>query len=733
MSYEIVQSVYKNLRANIEAARKKLGRPLTLAEKILAGHVVDLSVQDFKRGESYLVLNPDRVAMQDATAQMAILQFMLAERLSVACPATVHCDHLIQARVGAAQDMQQALVINREVYDFLRSASQRYGIGFWEPGAGIIHQVIFENYAFPGGLMIGTDSHTPNAGGLGMLAIGVGGADAADVMSGLPWEVKCPKLIGVYLKGSLNGWASPKDVILKLCGILTTSGGTDKIIEYFGPGTHSISATGKGTITNMGAELGATTSVFPFDERIATYLRTTRREKIAELAEQYQNDLKADPEVEKDPKKFYDEIVEIDLSTLEPYIVGPHSPDVARPISQFANDIEAKGYPAKLKAALIGSCTNSSYEDIGRAAAVANQAKQSGLKTQCYFLITPGSDQIHNTIERDGQLASLTNIGGTVLANACGPCIGQWKRDDIKPGESNSIINSFNRNFPRRNDGNAQTLSFIGSPEIVTAFALSGDLRFNPLKDTLTTSDGRKIKLEPPSARELPEKGFAPGEAGYLPPLPERERQKVQVLISPDSERLERLLPFAEWDGKDMKGLYILLKAKGQCTTDHISPAGPWLKYRGHLRKISDNIFQGAQDAFMSEAGKGKDPLDGETKTFAEIARHLQAEGLGWVAIGDENYGEGSSREHAAMSPRYLGCKAVIAKSFARLHETNLKKQGILPLKFAKPSDYDRILQGDRINLVNLDQLAPKKPVTLILEHANGKSETLELQQSLTP
>jgi aconitate hydratase len=733
MSYEMVQNVYKNLRAKVEAARKKFGRPLTLAEKILMGHVVDLSNQDFKRGESYLVLQPDRVAMQDATAQMAILQFMLADRKNVACPSTVHCDHLIQARVGAAQDMQLALQVNREVYDFLKSTSQKYGIGFWQPGSGIIHQVVFENYAFPSGLMIGTDSHTPNAGGMGMLAIGVGGAEAADVMAGLPWEVKCPKLIGVYLKGSLNGWTSPKDIILKLCGILTTSGGTDKIIEYFGPGTHSISATGKGTITNMGAELGATTSIFPFDERIATYLRSTRREKIAELAEAYQNELKADPEVEKDPKRFYDEIVEIDLSTLEPYVVGPHSPDVARPISQFAKDVEAKGYPSKLRAALIGSCTNSSYEDIGRAAAVASQAKQSGLKAQCYFLITPGSDQIHNTIERDGQLATLTSIGGTVLANACGPCIGQWKRDDIQPGETNSIINSFNRNFPRRNDGNAQTLSFIGSPEIVTAFALAGDLRFNPLKDTLTTSDGKKVKLNPPSAKELPEKGFAAGEAGYLPPLLEGERKKIQISIPPNSERLQILQPFPVWDGKDLEMLPILVKAKGQCTTDHISPAGPWLKYRGHLDKISDNIFLGATNAFTGQSGKGKDQLDNQVKSFAETARHYKSQGLGWIAIGDENYGEGSSREHAAMSPRHLGCKAVIAKSFARLHETNLKKQGILPLKFSQSSDYDRILEDDRLSLVGLSKLAPKNPVTLEIHHANGKIEKLKVQHSLTP
>jgi len=723
---------YENLKEKVAAAKKKLNRPLTLSEKILAGHASNLSEQEFNRGESYLVLYPDRVAMQDATAQMAILQFMLADRRTVAVPSTVHCDHLIQARIGAAPDMQNALQVNKEVYDFLQSASQKYGIGFWNPGAGIIHQVVFENYAAPGTLMIGTDSHTPNAGGMAMLAIGVGGSDAADVMSGLPWEVKCPKLVGVHLKGALNGWSSPKDVILKLCGILTTSGGTDKIIEYFGPGTRSISATGKGTITNMGAELGATTSVFPFDDRIATYLRATKRSDMAELAEQYQEILKADPEVEKDPEKFFDEIVEIDLSALEPHVVGPHSPDLARPISQFAKDIAEKGYPAKISAALIGSCTNSSYEDIGRATSVALQAKSAGLKAKSYFLITPGSDQIHNTIQRDGQLQALTEIGGTVLANACGPCIGQWKRDDVKPGESNSIISSFNRNFPKRNDGNAATLAFIGSPEIVTAFALAGDLRFNPLTDTLTAEDGQKIKLSPPSAPELPSKGFVAGEAGYLPPLPEAAREKIEVTVASSSDRLQVLAPFGKWDGKDFEKMPILVKAKGQCTTDHISPAGPWLKYRGHLDKISDNMFLGAINAFTGDTGKGKDQLDDQTKNFSEAARHYKKEGLGWVAIGDENYGEGSSREHAAMSPRFLGCKAVIAKSFARLHETNLKKQGILPFKFMQKTDYDHIQENDRISISNLGNLEPKKPVSATLHHKDGKNETIHLQHSLT-
>lgn len=717
----------------IAALRQKLGRPLTLTEKILACHVTDLTSQEFVRGESYLSLHPDRVAMQDATAQMALLQFMMASRDSVAVPTTIHCDHLILARVGAAQDTQNALDTNKEVYDFLETAAQRYGIGFWKPGSGIIHQVVLENYAFPGGLMIGTDSHTPNAGGLGMLAIGVGGADAADVMAGLSWEVKCPKLIGVHLKGSLNGWASAKDVILKLCGILTVKGGTDKIVEYFGPGVKSISSTGKGTITNMGAELGATTSVFPFDERMVSYLKITKREAIAKLAEQYKEFLVADPEVEKDPKKYYDEVIEIDLSTLEPYVVGPHTPDLARPVSQFAKDVREKGYPPEIKAALIGSCTNSSYEDIGRAAHIATQSKKEGLKAKCYFLITPGSEQIQNTIKRDGQLTALEDIGGTVLANACGPCIGQWKRDDIKKGEKNSIITSFNRNFPARNDGNTETLAFMASPEIVTAFAIAGRLDFNPMTDSLPTKDGHSLKLSPPSAPELPLHGYAAGEAGFIAPLPDSERKKVIVVISSTSDRLQRLEPFAEWNGKDFENCLVLLKARGKCTTDHISPAGPWLKYRGHLDKISDNMFLGANNAFTDKPGMVKNWLEGgKVVTAAEAARDYKREKVAWVVIGDENYGEGSSREHAAMSPRFLGCKAVIAKSFARIHETNLKKQGILPLKFKDPLDYDKVRENDRVTIKGLESLIPDKPLTVILSHADNSVESIEVSHSFT-
>jgi len=706
---------------------------LTLSEKILGSHVVDLKSQEFIRGKSYLVLRPDRVAMQDATAQMALLQFMQAGRDAVAVPSTIHCDHLIQARVGAVEDTRNALQTNKEVYDFLSTAAQRYGLGFWKPGAGIIHQVVLENYAMPGALMIGTDSHTPNAGGLGMLAIGVGGADAADVMAGLSWEVKCPKLIGVHLKGKLDGWASAKDVILKLCGILTVKGGTDKIIEYFGPGARSISCTGKGTITNMGAELGATTSVFPFDERMAAYLRITKREGIAKLAEAHQEFLTADPEVEKDPKKFYDEVVEIDLSLLEPYVVGPHTPDLARPVSQLAKDVKEKGYPAELKAALIGSCTNSSYEDIGRAAHVAEQAKEGGLKAKCYFLITPGSDQIQNTIRRDGQLQALEAIGGTVLANACGPCIGQWKRDDIKKGETNSIINSFNRNFPARNDGNAETLSFIGSPEVVTAFALAGRLDINPLKEALKTSDGKEVYLTAPHSEELPPKGYVEGEAGFIAPLQASERKKIEVIIDHGSERLQKLEPFKPWDGKDLEKLPVLLKAKGKCTTDHISPAGIWLKYRGHLDKISDNMFLGANNAFTDKPGTARSVLEGEKiQTPSEVARDYRTMGLGWVVIGDENYGEGSSREHAAMSPRFLGAKVVLAKSFARIHETNLKKQGLLPLTFKNPADYDLIKEGDRLGVQGLAGLAPSRPVTVKISHRDGTSEVIQADHSFT-
>jgi len=730
--FDVIKRLYERQGAAHATARKKLGRPLTLTEKILVSHVRDLASQEFKRGTNYLTLQPDRVAMQDATAQMAILQFMQARRDTVAVPTTVHCDHLIQARVGAAEDMKFALEANREVYDFLRSASARYGMGFWEPGAGIIHQVFLEQYAFPGGLLIGTDSHTPNGGGLGMLAIGVGGADAADVMAGLPWEVKCPKLIGVRLTGSLNGWASAKDVILKLCGILTTSGGTDAIIEFIGPGTRSISCTGKGTITNMGAEVGATTSVFPFDERMVSYLSATDRANVATLAEQHAKELVADPEVEQDPKRFFDQVIDIDLSSLEPYIVGPRRPDAARPISQLATDIEQGGFPPRIKAALIGSCTNSSYEDIGRAASVAEQAKRSGLKSQVYFLITPGSDQINNTIQRDGQLKALEAIGGTVLANACGPCIGQWKRDDITPGEVNSILTSFNRNFPRRNDGTAETLAFMGSPEIVTAMVLVGDLRFNPLTDPVTAPDGRKVKLSPPSAPELPSRGFAQGAAGYLPPKPLAGRQRLEVAIAPTSERLQRLEPFPAWDGKDFKTLPILIKVKGQCTTDHISPAGKWLRFRGHLDRISDNMFTAAENVFTGATGTAIDQVDGKTKPIPEVARRYKAQGIGWAVVGDENYGEGSSREHAAMSPRFLGCRLVVAKSFARLHITNLKKQGILPCTFAHPADYDNIGAPDRISVNGLTGLAPGTPLTATLHHQDGSTESLQLAHSMT-
>jgi len=732
--YELnsLRQLYTHLRESSAQLRKRLGRPLTLTEKILVAHAADPTRQAFDRGTSYLALSPDRVIMQDATAQMAILQFMLAGRDTVAVPTTVHCDHLIQARVGASQDMQTALAANQEVYDFLQSASQRYGMGFWQPGAGIIHQVFLEQYAFPGGLIIGTDSHTPNAGGLGMLAIGVGGSEAADVMAGLPWEVKCPKLIGVYLTGSLNGWVSPKDVILKLCGMLKTDGGTNAIIEYVGPGTRSISATGKATITNMGAELGATTSVFPFDERMSAYLRATNRAAVAELAEQCREHLVADPEVEQHPNRVFDTLVEIDLSRLEPYIVGPRSPDVARPISQLAKDLEQGGWPAQIKAALIGSCTNSSYEDIGRAAAVAQQAQHAGLKARCYFLITPGSDQIYHTVKRDGQLKLLEAIGGTVLANACGPCIGQWKRDDITPGEVNSILTSFNRNFPRRNDGTAETLAFMASPEIVTAMALAADLRFNPLTDPIKTPDGRTVTLQAPSAPELPAGGFAAGTAGCLPPLPEAERQKIQVNIQPSSERLSLLQPFPAWDGKDVERLPILIKVKGQCTTDHISPAGKWLRFRGHLDKISDNMFTAAENVFTGGTGTALDVLDGQQKPIPQTARHYKAQGLGWIAVGDDNYGEGSSREHAAMSPRYLGCKAVIAKSFARLHETNLKKQGMLPLTFANPADYESLRADDRVTLKALHDLKPGQPVTMLVDHADGSMATVPLVHSLT-
>jgi aconitate hydratase len=725
-----VKRLYEHLAEKYQKAKSVYRRPLTLAEKILTAHLDQWPDGAPVKGETYALLRPDRVAMQDATAQMALLQFMQGQFKKVAVPTTVHCDHLIQARVGAGPDMDQALDENKEVYGFLKSASNKHGIGFWKPGAGIIHQVILENYAFPGSLMIGTDSHTPNAGGLGMLAIGVGGADAVDVMAGEPWGLRWPKLIGVRLTGALNGWTAPKDVILKLAGILTVAGGTGAIIEYFGPGTKSISCTGKGTITNMGAELGATTSVFPFDERMANYLRATRRAQVADLAEKYEEFLRADPEIESDPKSYFDQIVEIDLDTLEPYIVGPHSPDLARPISKFADDVKKQGYPDKFRYALIGSCTNSSYEDMSRAANVAQQGVEHGLKANCGFMITPGSEQIHQTITRDGQLKILEAMGGTVLANACGPCIGQWKRDDIKPGETNSILTSYNRNFQKRNDGNAETLAFIGSPEIVTALALAGTLSFNPLKDKLKGPDGVMVALEPPTAPDLPSAGFISEDSGYIAPA--KDGDKVSVIVDAKSERLQLLEPFQPWNGKDFLDLPVLLKALGKCTTDHISPAGAWLRYRGHLDKISDNMFIGAINAFTKATGAGLDLISGETASFPKVARHYKSEGLSWIVVGDQNYGEGSSREHAAMSPRFLNCKVVLVRSFARIHETNLKKQGILALTFVNPADYDKIQEKDRLSITGLAALTPGKDVDVTIKHADGSSEKIQAKQTMT-
>ena len=726
-----IRALYQSMPARLAAARKKFGRPLTLTEKILVSHVDNFATQQWERGKAQLLLRPDRVAMQDATGQMALLQFMQAGKKRVAVPSTVHCDHLIRAQSGAADDIKRAINENKEVYNFLHSACKKYGIGFWKPGAGIIHQVVLENYAFPGGLIIGTDSHTPNMGGLGMLAIGVGGADAGEVMAGLPWEVLHPKLIGVRLTGELHGWTSPKDVILYLCGLLTTKGGTNKILEYFGPGTRSISCTGKGTITNMGAELGATTSVFPFDDRMATYLRATDRAEIAKLADAHRELLVADPEIEREPQKCFDQIVEINLSVLEPHVVGPHTPDLANPISKFAAFVKEKGYPSKVKAALIGSCTNSSYEDISRAAHVAKQGLAAGLKAKTAFLVTPGSERIYHTIKRDGFMETFEQMGGTVMANACGPCIGQWKRDDVQKGEVNSIISSYNRNFPGRNDGSAETLSFLTSPEIVTAIAFAGELTFDPVAGALKAADGTTLKFSPPKGEELPAKGFATGEEGFEAPA--QNGDAVQVEIPPGSERLALLEPFPRWDGKDFTKLPILIKAKGKCTTDHISPAGSWLKYRGHLDKISDNMFLGATNAFTGEAGKVTNALTGETgQTPAAVARHYKAQDIGAVVIGDENYGEGSSREHAAMSPRFLGVKAVITKSFARIHETNLKKQGILPLTFASLADYDKFEEKDRVSIAGLAQLAPGKPVSVTIHKANGQEIKIQAQHSLT-
>ena len=726
-----VRHYYKSLPDRMAAVRSRVGRPLTLAEKILFAHKVDLAADLPERGKTTVGLHPDRVAMQDATAQMAILQFMTAGKAEAAVPTTVHCDHLIRAKVGAIKDLEVAESNNKEVYDFLASASAKYGMGFWKPGSGIIHQVILEHYAFPGGLIIGTDSHTPNAGGLGMVAIGVGGADAVDVMVGMPWELLWPKLVGVRLTGKLSGWTSGKDVILKLAGMLTVAGGTNKIIEYFGDGTESLSCTAKATVTNMGAELGATTSVFPFDKRMADYLRATGRTEIASLASSLAEHLTADAEVLAHPEKYYDEIVEIDLSQLEPHVVGPHTPDLARPVSRMAADVKSHDYPVGLTATLIGSCTNSSYEDIGRAAHIARQAKAKGLKARVPLMVTPGSEQVRATIERDGMLADLEAIGATVLANACGPCIGQWERTDIAKGEKNSILTSYNRNFPKRNDGNPSTHAFIASPEVVVAYALTGRLDSDPIHDGVKL-DGNLLKLEAPSAAELPARGFDAGRDGYV--APSEQAGSASVVVNPRSERLALLEPFEPVDKvTGYQNLPVLLKARGKCTTDHISPAGPWLKFRGHLDRISDNMFSGAENAFADKPGTGFNVLTGQAgEELQKIARVYKAKGLGWVAVGDRNYGEGSSREHAAMSPRYLGCRVVLVRSFARIHETNLKKQGVLPLTFADSSDYDRIRQDDRLSFSGLDKLAPGQKVEIKIAHADGSQEMFFALHSLT-
>lgn len=729
---ELVAGVYARTRANLQIVRARWKRPLTLAEKILYGHLEDAKTQELARGQAYLLLKPDRVALQDATAQMALLQFMSAGRDEVAVPSTVHCDHLIRARKGAGPDLQVANDENREVYDFLQTVCAKYGLGFWKPGSGIIHQNVLENYAFPGGLMVGTDSHTPNAGGLGMEAVGVGGADAVDVMAGFAWEVLQPQVVGVKLTGALKGWTAPKDVILKLLGLLTVQGGTNRIVEYFGPGTASISATGKATICNMGAELGATCSVFPYDARMETYLRATRRAALADLANANRDLLVADAETAAEPKAHYDLVVEIDLDALEPQLVGPHTPDLARPVSAMGAAVKKENYPDKLSYALIGSCTNSSYEDISRAVDVARQAKKRGLKVAAPLMVSPGSEQIYATIERDGLMKELQDVGAVVLANACGPCIGQWHRDDLQPGEGNTIVTSFNRNFPGRNDANKETLAFMGSPEMVMAYALAGRISFDPQKEGLTGADGKDVKLAAPApAPEVPPKGFVFQEAGYAPPPPLAERAKVSVKVAPQSERLQLLAPFAPFPLAKFAGMALLLKAKGKCTTDHISPAGKWLKFRGHLDNISNNMFTGAVNAFSGKAGTTRNPLTGAAaEPIPTVARALKAAGRPWVVVGDENYGEGSSREHAAMSPRLLGAAAVIVRSFARIHETNLKKQGMLPLVFVNSADYDQVQEADTVTLEGLERLAPGSALTATFTHADGSSFRAALKHS---
>jgi len=726
---EMIKSVYARMPERVEAARKVLGRPMTLAEKILYAHLHENPVKEvFERGKSYVDFAPDRVAMQDATAQMALLQFMTAGRAKVAVPSSVHCDHLIQAKEGAAKDLSRAQQENEEVFNFLASVSNKYGIGFWKPGAGIIHQIILENYAFPGGMMIGTDSHTVNAGGLGMIAIGVGGADACDVMAGLPWELKMPKLIGVKLTGKLNGWTAPKDVILKVAGILTVKGGTDKIIEYFGEGALSLSATGKGTICNMGAEVGATTSTFGYDDAMRRYLIATGRAEVAELADAIKEHLTGDPEVYANPEKYFDEVIEINLSELEPHVNGPFSPDLATPISKLKEEATKNGWPMKVEAGLIGSCTNSSYEDISRAVSLAKQVAAKGLKAKAEFLINPGSEQIRYTIERDGFLKVFDEVGATVFANACGPCIGMWARMGAEKQEKNTIVHSFNRNFAKRADGNPNTYAFVTSPEIVTALAIAGDLGFNPITDTLINEKGEAVKLDPPTGNELPPKGFAVEDAGYQAPA--EDGSKVEVIVSPTSQRLQLLEPFPAWDGKDFIGLKLLIKAKGKCTTDHISMAGPWLKYRGHLDNISNNLLIGAVNAFNDKTDCVKNQLTGAYESVPVVQRQYKAQGIGSIVVGDENYGEGSSREHAAMEPRHLGVKAVLVKSFARIHETNLKKQGMLALTFANPADYDKIQEDDTIDILGLTTFTAGVPLTVVLHHKDGSTEEFKANHS---
>jgi aconitate hydratase len=726
---EMIQARYQKMGEAIEAARKVVGKPLTLTEKILYSHLWDgVASKPFGRGVDYVDFAPDRVAMQDATAQMALLQFMQAGRKTAAVPSSVHCDHLITAKEGSGKDLGIANSENKEVYDFLSSVSTKYGIGFWKPGAGIIHQVVLENYAFPGGMMIGTDSHTVNAGGLGMVAIGVGGADACDVMSGLPWELKFPKLIGIKLTGKLNGWASAKDVILKVAGILTVKGGTGCIVEYFGEGAKSLSCTGKGTICNMGAEIGATTSTFGYDESMERYLRSSGRSDVADAANKIKDHLTADSEVYANPDKYFDQVIEINLSELEPYVNGPFTPDLATPISKMKEAAEKNGWPTKVEVGLIGSCTNSSYEDISRAVSLAQQVSDKNLKTKAEFTITPGSEQVRYTIERDGFLKVFDKIGAKVFANACGPCIGMWARVGADKKEKNTIVHSFNRNFQARQDGNPNTYAFVASPELTTALAIAGDLTFNPLTDSLINEKGEKVKLDPPHGEELPPKGFSVEDPGFI--APSKDGSSIQVAVNPNSDRLQLLDSFAEWEGKDLTGLKLLIKAKGKCTTDHISMAGKWLKYRGHLDNISNNLLIGATNFFNEKINSVKNQLDGSFDEVPKVQRAYKAKGIGSIVVGDENYGEGSSREHAAMEPRHLGVRAVLVRSFARIHETNLKKQGMLALTFANKEDYDKIQEDDTIDITGLTSFAEGKPLTLVLNHKDGKKDEIKVNHT---